>query len=119
MTDLKTIPVSLAEQAAEIGRKRAAAQADYARLSLTAAEGEAKARAAAEAQVAEAQRAAKQAADVRVLVATQVAHVERLDAAVAEMRAALLAMRDGNAALGAVLGAPAHQSIHDFNLKLP
>jgi hypothetical protein len=59
------------------------------------------------------------AAAVRDLVAAQMTNVERLDVAVAEMRAALLAMRDGNTALGAALGNTAHQSIHDFNLKLP
>ena len=37
----------------------------------------------------------------------------------AELRAALLSMRDGNTALGDALGNAAHQSIHDFNLKLP
>jgi hypothetical protein len=56
---------------------------------------------------------------VQALVAAQVANVERLDLAVAELRAALLTMRDGNAALGDALGHSAHQSIHDFNLKLP
>jgi hypothetical protein len=149
MTDLKARTASLAEQAAETGRKRAAAQADYARLSLDvaegdaearellalieldlaahdanlqrleAAEGEAKARAEAEAQAAEEKRAAEHAQEVRRLVAAQVTNVERLDTAVAALRAALLAMRDGNVALGAALGGDAYQSIHDFNLKLP
>jgi hypothetical protein len=149
MTDAMEKPVSLAAQAEETGRKRAAAQADYGRLSLAAAEGdaaarellplieqdlaaleaelqrlkaaeaEAAARGALEAQAAAAQRAEERAETARTLVTAQLAHVERLDAAVAEMRAALLAMRDGNAALGDALGSEAYQSIHDFNLKLP
>ena len=149
MTDAKTEPVSLAELAEETGRKRAAAQQDYGRHSLAAAEGdaearellpileqdlaaldaelqrldaaqvEAKVRIEAEAQAAEAQRTAERVAEAKALVEAQVAHIERLDAAVAEMRAALLEMRDGNTALGAALGTEAHRSIHDFNLKLP
>jgi hypothetical protein len=149
MTDAKATPASLAEQAEEAGRKRTAAQQEFGRLSLAAAEGDAEARellpmleqdlaalgaelqrldaARAEAEaraetqaLAEAEkRAAEHAVAVRALVEAQVANVERLDAAVAEMRAALLQMRDGNTALGDALGSTAHQSIHDFNLKLP
>jgi len=149
MTDAKATPASLAERAEEAGRKRAAAQEEYGRTSLAAAEGdataqellaileqdiaaldaelqrleaagaEAKVRAEAEAEAAATQRAVEHADEVRALVAVQVSHVERLDAAVAEMRAALMAMRDGNTALGTALGSDAQQSIHDFNLKLP
>ena len=149
MTDAKATPASLAALAEEAGRKRAAAQEEYSRSSLAAAEGdaeareflpmleqeiaaldaelqrlaaaqgEAKARAETEAEAAAVQRAADQAAAVRALVAAQVGNVERLDQAVAELRSALLSMRDGNTALGDVLGSAAHQSIHDFNLKLP
>jgi uncharacterized phage infection (PIP) family protein YhgE len=149
MTDAKATPASLAALAEAAGRKRAAAQEEYSRSSLAAAEGdaeareflpmleqeiaaldaelqrlaaaqgEAQARAETEAQAAAAQNAADQAAAVRTLVAAQVGNVERLDHAVAELRAALLAMRDGNTALGDALGGAAHQSIHDFNLKLP
>jgi len=149
MTDAKATPASLAALAEEAGRKRAAAQQEYSRSSLAAAEGdaeareflpmleqeiaaldaelqrlaaaqgEAKARAETEAEAAAVQRAADQAAAVRALVAAQVGNVERLDQAVAELRSALLSMRDGNTALGDVLGSAAHQSIHDFNLKLP
>ncbi|MDQ7246212.1 hypothetical protein [Dongia sedimenti] len=149
MTDAKATPASLAAMAEEAERKRTAAQEEYRRLSLAAAEGdadaremlpifeqdlaalnaelqrldaaqvEAKTRNAVEALAAETQRAAEQADAVRALVTAQVANVERLDLAVAEMRAALMAMRDGNVALGDALGSEAHQSIHDFNLKLP
>jgi hypothetical protein len=149
MTDAKATPAVLAALAEEAGRKRAAAQEEYGRLSLAAAEGdaeasemlpmleqeiaalaaelqrldaariEASARAKKEAQAAAQQRAAEEAEAVRALVAAQIENVERLDTAVAEMRAALLAMRDGNTALGERLGSAAHQSIHDFNLKLP
>jgi hypothetical protein len=149
MTDAMEKPVSLAAQAEEAERKRAAAQAEYGRLSLAAAEGdagarellpileqdlaaldaelqrlaaaeaEAAARAAAEAEAEAAQRTVQRAESARALVTTQVANVERLDAAVAELRAALLAMRDGNTALGDALGSDAYQTIHDFNLKLP
>jgi hypothetical protein len=86
---------------------------------LAAAQIEAEARAAAEAEAAEAQRAVERAGTIRALVAGQAANVERLDLAVAELRAALVAMRDGNTAIGATLGSAAQQSIHDFNLKLP
>jgi len=86
---------------------------------LDAAQREATAREATATQDAEVRRAAALVESARVLVADQVANVERLDAAVAEMRAALLAMRDGNTAIGDALGSDAHQSIHDFNLKLP
>jgi hypothetical protein len=149
MTDVKATPADLAALAEEAGRKRAAAQEEYGRLSLAAAEGDAKAReklptleqeiarlaaelqrleaaqgeaatrAKTEAQAEAQQRAEQQAELVRALVAAQIENVERLDAAVAEMRAALLAMRDGNTALGEQIGSAAHQSIHDFNLKLP
>jgi hypothetical protein len=149
MTDVKATSVSLAAQVEETGRKRAAKQEAYGRISLSAAEGnaeagkqlplveqdlaalnaelqrleaaqiEAQARAGVEAQAEEAQRAAEHAEEVSALVAAQVTNVERLDLAVAEMRTALIAMRDGNTALGAALGSEAHQSIHDFNLKLP
>src|SRR5262245_45837394 len=149
MTDAKAITVSLADQAEETERKRAAMLEEYGRTSLAAAEGnvdasetllvlerdiadlnadlrrveaaqvEARAQAAAQACAAEAQSAAERANSARMLVADQVANIERLDAAVAEMRAALLAMRDGNTAIGDALGSEAHQSIHDFNLKLP
>jgi hypothetical protein len=149
MTDVKATPAALAALAEAAGRKRAAAQEDYGRLSLAAAEGDAEARemlpmleqeiaalvaelqrldaaqieaatrAETEAQAEAAQRSEKQAESVRALVAAQLGNVERLDAAVAEMRAALLAMRDGNTTLGEQLGSAAHQSIHDFNLKLP
>lgn len=149
MTDAKEKPVSLAAMAEETERKRAAAKQEYGRLSLAAAEGnaeargllptleqdlaalgaelqrlnaaqiEAKARSEAEAQAAEARRAAEHADAVRVLVTAQVTNVERLDLAVVELRAALLAMHDGNVAIGDALGNSAHQSIHDFNLKLP
>jgi hypothetical protein len=149
MTDAKATPASLAALAEAAGRKRAAAQEEYSRLSLAAAEGdaeareflpmleqeiaaldaelqrlaaaqgEAKARAQIEAEAAATQHAADQAAAVRALVAAQVENVERLDHAVAELREALLSMRDGNTALGEALGSAAHQSIHDFNLKLP
>jgi hypothetical protein len=149
MTDVKATPAPLAEQAEEAGRKRAAAREEYGRFSLAAAEGDAAARellpmleqdiaaldaelqrldaaqdeaalrAEAEARAEADKRAAEHAVAVRALVEAQVANVERLDAAVAEMRAALLAMRDGNTALGDALGSDAHQSIHDFNLKLP
>jgi hypothetical protein len=149
MTDAKATPVSLAAQVEETRGKRSAAQEEYGRLSLAAAEGdtearellptfeqdltrssaelqrlevaqiEAQARAEAEGRAADAKRAAELAAEVQVLVTKQVANVERLDLAVAEMRAVLLAMRDGNTALSAALGNDAHQSIHDFNLKLP
>ena len=149
MTDVKTTPVSLAVEAEETGRRRAAALEEYGRMSLSAVEGdeaarevlpmleqeiadfnaalqrldaaqvEAKARGEAEAQSAEVQRAAAHADSARLLVADQVANIERLDSAVAEMRAALLAMRDGNIAIGDALGSEAHQSIHEFNLKLP
>ena len=73
----------------------------------------------ADARAADEQRATERAVEAKAMVTAQLANVERLDAAVAEMRAALLAMRDGNVALGAALGAEAHQCIHDFNLKLP
>jgi len=149
MTDAKATPASLAAMAEEAGRKRTAAEEDYRRLSLAAAEGNAEAaelvalleqdiatlsaelqrldaagveverRTEAEAQAVAEQQAAQAAETVRELVAAQLSHVERLDAAVAELRAALIAMRDGNTALGAALGSAAHQSIHDFNLKLP
>jgi hypothetical protein len=149
MTDAKATPASLAALAEETGRKRAAAQEEYGRLSLAAAEGDAEAgemlpmlereiaalaaelqrldaaqieaatRAETEARAETEKRAAAQAASVRALITEQIENVERLDAAVAEMRAALLAMRDGNTALGEQLGSAAHQSIHDFNLKLP
>ncbi|WP_395017759.1 hypothetical protein [Dongia sp.] len=149
MTDVKATPASLAALAEEAGRKRAAAQEEYARQSLAAAEGDAEAqeilalleqdiaaldaerqrleaaqreaavRAETEALAAAEQQAAQQAEAVRGLVTMQLTHVERLDAAVAELRAALLAMRDGNTALGDALGGAAQQSIHDFNLKLP
>lgn len=149
MTDAKATPASLAALAEEAGRKRTAVQDEYRHLSLAAAEGDAGARemlpmleqelaalnaelqrldaaqaeatvrSAAEAEAADTQRAAEQAAAARALIAAQVENVERLDLAVAEMRAALVAMRDGNVALGDALGSEAHQSIHDFNLKLP
>jgi len=149
MTESKVTPATLAAQVADTARKLATASEDYRRSSLAAAEGdaearewlplieqdlaalraalqrleaaqlEAQAREVADARAAEARRAEARAAEARALVATQVANVERLDAAVAEMRAALLAMRDGNAALGDALGGAAQQSIHDFNLKLP
>jgi hypothetical protein len=130
-------------------RKRATAQEEYGRLSLAAAEGDAEARemlpmleqeivalsaelqrldaaqteaamrAETEAKAEAEQHAAARAEAVRALVAAQLGNVERLDVAVAEMRAALMAMRDGNTTLGETLGSAAHQSIHDFNLKLP
>src|SRR5262245_16475175 len=149
MTEEKATPDALAAEAAETERKRVAARAEYGRLSLAAAEGdaaaqevlpsleqdlaaldaafsrlaaaqaEAKAPEAAEVRAVEAARAAEQADETRALVAAQVENVARLDDAVAAMRAALIAMRDGNAALGGLLGSAAQQSIHDFNLKLP
>ena len=149
MTERKATPETLAGQAAETRAKLATAQEDYRRQSLAAAEGdadarellpvlerdlaglnaalqrleaaeiEARTRAETEARAAETQRAEERAAEVRDLVTAQIANVERLDTAVAEMRAALMAMRDGNTALGFALGGDAQQSIHDFNLKLP
>ncbi|GAB2176739.1 hypothetical protein [Dongia sp. agr-C8] len=149
MTDVKATPASLAALAEEAGRKRAAAQEEYGRVSLAVSEGdaeapallamleqdivkldaelqrlgaarcEAAARSESEAAAAGQQQAAQQAEAVRVLVKAQLGNVERLDDAVAELRAALRAMRDGNTALGDALGSAAQQSIHDFNLKLP
>jgi len=149
MTDAKMTPETLAEQQVATGRKLAAAQAEFRRLSLAAAEGDAEARelldlqeqdlaalqaeqqrlaaaqaeaetrATEEARATEQRLAEQRAAQVRTLVDAQLSNVARLDAAVAEMRAALRAMRDGNAALGTALGSAAQQSIHDFNLKLP
>jgi uncharacterized phage infection (PIP) family protein YhgE len=149
MTDVKATPASLAALAEEAGRKLASAREAYGRQSLAAAEGDAEAREAlarleqdiaaldaelqrldaaqrevaaraeAEALAAAAQQAAEREETVRELVAAQLGHVERLDAAVAALRAVLLAMRDGNTALGDALGGAAQQSIHDFNLKLP
>jgi hypothetical protein len=149
MTDVKATPASLAALAEEAGRKRAAAQAEYGRLSLAVAEGdaeapemlamleqdlaaldaelqrldaaqrEAAARSETEALTTAERQAAQQAEAARALVAAQLRNVERLDEAVAELRAALRAMRDGNTALGDALGHAAQQSIHDFNLKLP